>query len=74
MALSVLFKIPKLGTMNVWFGRELTSERTPMRFERYEVGGFFDKFFGENRQARASSPELVNNIENLPEGELVNWQ
>jgi hypothetical protein len=45
-----------------------------MRFERYEVGGFIDEIFGENRQARASSPELVNNVENLPEGELVNWQ
>ena len=45
-----------------------------MRFERYEVGGFFDEIFAENRQARASSPELVNNVENLPEGELVNWQ
>jgi len=60
--------------MNVWFSQELTSERIPMRFERYQIGGFFDEIFGESGQARASSPELVNNIENLPEGELVNWQ
>jgi hypothetical protein len=46
--------------MNVWFSRELTSERIPMRFERYEVGGFFDEIFGESGQARASSREAVN--------------
>ena len=60
--------------MNASFSRELTGERIPMRFERYEVGEFFDEIFGENGQARASARELVNNIENLPEGELANRQ
>ncbi|HWX20135.1 MAG TPA: circularly permuted type 2 ATP-grasp protein [Candidatus Binatia bacterium] len=45
-----------------------------MRFERYEVGEFFDETFGENGQPRASARGLVNNIENLPQGELLNRQ
>jgi hypothetical protein len=60
--------------MNVSFSRELTGERIPKRIKGYEVGGVFDEIFGENAQTRASSPELVNNLENLPEGELVNRQ
>jgi hypothetical protein len=45
-----------------------------MLFERYEVGWVLRRNLWGEQTARASSPELVNNIENLPEGELVNWQ
>jgi len=45
-----------------------------MRFKQYEIGEFFDEIFGENGQPRASARTLVNNIENLPEGELLNLQ
>src|SRR5215468_6677510 len=45
-----------------------------MRFKQYEVGEFFDEMFGENGQPRASARTLVNNIESLPDGELVNLQ
>ncbi|HWV98886.1 MAG TPA: circularly permuted type 2 ATP-grasp protein [Candidatus Acidoferrum sp.] len=45
-----------------------------MRFERYEVGDFFDEMFGENGQPRACARSLVTNIKNLPEGEFVNRQ
>src|SRR5947208_7781490 len=45
-----------------------------MQFQRYEVGEFFDETFGENGKPRASARKLVNNIENLPEGELLNRQ
>src|SRR5206468_1023580 len=46
----------------------------PMRLKQYEIGEFFDEIFGENGQPRASARTLVNNIENLPEGELLNLQ
>src|SRR5947208_2033532 len=45
-----------------------------MQFQRYEVGEFFDETFGESGEPRASARTLVNNIENLPEGELLNLQ
>src|SRR5258708_2349841 len=45
-----------------------------MRFAQYEVGDFFDEMFGENGQPRASARKLVNNIENLPDGELLKRQ
>ena len=45
-----------------------------MRFQQYEVGEFFDELFGENGAPRASARTLVNNIESLPEGELINRQ
>src|SRR3954453_20061802 len=45
-----------------------------MRFENYELEEFFDEIFGENGKPRASARTLVNNIENLPEGELLNRQ
>jgi uncharacterized circularly permuted ATP-grasp superfamily protein len=45
-----------------------------MRFKEYEIGEFFDELFGENGSPRASAKTLVNNIENLPEGELLNLQ
>jgi uncharacterized circularly permuted ATP-grasp superfamily protein len=45
-----------------------------MRFERYEVGEFFDEMFGENGQPRACARRLLTNIEKLPEGELVSRQ
>ena len=45
-----------------------------MRFRHYDVGDFFDELFGENGAPRASARPLVNNIESLPEGELINRQ
>src|SRR5947208_2153523 len=45
-----------------------------MQFQRYEVGEFFDETFGESGEPRASARTLVQNIENLPEGELLNRQ
>ncbi len=45
-----------------------------MQFTQYETGEFFDEIFGENGQPRASARPLVNNIENLPQGELLNLQ
>src|SRR5256885_12733848 len=45
-----------------------------MRFEHYEIEEFFDEIFGENGEPRASARKLVNNIENLPDGELLNRQ
>ena len=45
-----------------------------MRFKHYEIGEFFDEMFGESGEPRASARRLFNNIENLPEGELLNRQ
>jgi len=45
-----------------------------MRFKQYETGDFFDEMFGENGQPRASARTLFNNIENLPDGELITRQ
>src|SRR5215470_16271040 len=45
-----------------------------MRFREYEIGEFFDELFGENGSPRASARTLVSNIENLPDGELLNLQ
>ena len=45
-----------------------------MRFERYEVGEFFDEMFGEQGSPRALARALVQNIEGLPAGELLNRQ
>src|SRR5438046_9237890 len=45
-----------------------------MRFKRYQIDEFFDEMFGENGQPRASARTLVQNIENLPEGELQTRQ
>lgn len=45
-----------------------------MRFHDYEMGEFFDEMFGENGKPRASARTLLNNIENLPQGELLNLQ
>src|SRR6185503_7954229 len=45
-----------------------------MKFEGYAVEDFFDEMFGENGAPRAAARMLVSNIENLPEGELLNRQ
>src|SRR6266700_4491183 len=45
-----------------------------MQFKQYETGEFFDELFGEQGLPRASARTLVHNIENLPEGELLNRQ
>src|SRR5438874_2685521 len=60
--------------MNVPVRCNLPGEAIAMRFEHYEIEEFFDEIFGENGQPRASARKLVNNIENLPEGELLNRQ
>src|SRR5438067_1684772 len=60
--------------MNVSVRRKLACERIAMRFKPYELGEFFDEMFGENGQPRASARRLVDNIENLPEGELIDRQ
>ena len=48
--------------------------RRSMRFKAYEVGEFFDELFGEDGEPRASARTLINNIEALPDGELLNRQ
>ena len=45
-----------------------------MRFRNYEIGEFIDEMFGEQGQPRASARTLFQNIERLPEGELLNRQ
>lgn len=45
-----------------------------MRFKNYDVEEFFDEIFGEQGRPRASARTLVQNIEKLPEGELLNRQ
>jgi uncharacterized circularly permuted ATP-grasp superfamily protein len=45
-----------------------------MRFNGYDVGEFFDEMFGETGKPRASARPLVQNIENLPAGELLTRQ
>jgi uncharacterized circularly permuted ATP-grasp superfamily protein len=45
-----------------------------MRFKHYEVEEFFDEMFGENGEPRAAARTLAQNIESLPEGELVSRQ
>ena len=69
-----LLEVPQLETINTRSDEKLTGERFAMRFESYEVGEFFDEMFGESGQPRASARSLVNNIEKLPEGELLNRQ
>src|ERR1043166_4016706 len=45
-----------------------------MRFKEDEIVDCFDELFGENRQPRAAARTLINNIENLGEGELLTLQ
>jgi uncharacterized circularly permuted ATP-grasp superfamily protein len=45
-----------------------------VQFKRYEVGEFFDELFGEAGEPRALARTLVNTIEGLPAGELLNRQ
>ena len=45
-----------------------------MRFDDYQVGPFFDELFQENGEPRSIGRALVNNIQSLPEGELLNRQ
>ncbi len=45
-----------------------------MKFSGYEVGDYFDEIFGENGTPRASARTLVQNIERMPTGELLNRQ
>lgn len=49
-------------------------QRSVMRFMRYEIGEFFDEMFGEKGEPRAYAQTLIQNIEGLPDGELVNRQ
>jgi uncharacterized circularly permuted ATP-grasp superfamily protein len=52
----------------------MAAEWCCMRFHKYEIGEFFDEMFGENGSPRAPARTLVNKIESLPEGELLNLQ
>jgi uncharacterized circularly permuted ATP-grasp superfamily protein len=45
-----------------------------MQFTRYEVGEFFDEMFAEGGKPRACARSLVQNIQNLADGELVTRQ
>src|SRR5438093_12147305 len=45
-----------------------------MRFSNYEVGEFYDEMFSSPGQARATARRLLDGIEALPEGEILNRQ
>jgi uncharacterized circularly permuted ATP-grasp superfamily protein len=56
------------------FRAERRHWRPDMNFGGYETGEFFDELFGEDAKPRACARSLVNNIETLPPGELLNRQ
>jgi len=45
-----------------------------MRFEKYDLGGFFDEMFLADGRPRPEARLLVQTIESLPEGELLRRQ
>jgi uncharacterized circularly permuted ATP-grasp superfamily protein len=45
-----------------------------MRFNQYEVGGFFDEMFSAEGSPRSAAQALVKAIESLPDGELLTRQ
>src|SRR6187200_2361265 len=45
-----------------------------MNFKEYELSDFYDEIFGENSQPRSCARTLVQNIQKLPEGELLSRQ
>jgi uncharacterized circularly permuted ATP-grasp superfamily protein len=45
-----------------------------MRFEKYDLGGFFDEMFLADGRPRPEAKLLVQTIESLPEGELLRRQ
>lgn len=45
-----------------------------MRFEKYDLGGFFDEMFLADGRPRPEAKLLVQTIESLPEGELFRRQ
>ncbi len=42
-----------------------------MMLDTYESCGFFDELIGEDGRPRATAKPLVEDLERLPEGELV---
>lgn len=47
---------------------------TPMGFDGYEVGGFYDEMFVCEGEPRATARRLLASIESLPAGEMLNRQ
>jgi uncharacterized circularly permuted ATP-grasp superfamily protein len=45
-----------------------------MQFKEYELGDFYDEMFGENGQPRSCARTLAQNIQKLPDGELLSRQ
>jgi uncharacterized circularly permuted ATP-grasp superfamily protein len=45
-----------------------------MRFDDYEVGGFYDEMFARTGEPRAIARRLLASFKALPEGELLNRQ
>ena len=48
--------------------------RAGMRFDGYEVGGFYDEMFARQGEPRAIARRLLAIIESLPDGEMLNRQ
>jgi uncharacterized circularly permuted ATP-grasp superfamily protein len=48
--------------------------RGGLRFDAYEVGGFYDEMFVGRDEPRAVARGLLANIKSLPEGEILNRQ
>lgn len=49
-------------------------KRRAMRFDDYEVGGFYDEMFARTGEPRAIARRLLASFKALPEGELLNRQ
>jgi uncharacterized circularly permuted ATP-grasp superfamily protein len=49
-------------------------KRRAMRFDDYEVGGFYDEMFDQEGEPRAFARRLLASFRALPEGELLNRQ
>ena len=52
----------------------LPEKRRGMRFDNYEVGGFYDEMFAREGEPRAIYRRLLTSIESMPEGEILNRQ
>ena len=42
-----------------------------MRFDNYEVGGFYDEMFATESSPRACARRLLDTLENFPAGEVL---
>ena len=45
-----------------------------MKFDRYDTGGYFDEMFGDGNQARGGAAPLVQRLESMSDGELLERQ